>query len=113
MKKISDHLLHKKIFKTTSTDAIPTTCISDMNVRMLSLERNANELIDPFVKIDGEASVFEDSDVLSRLSEKVLLQKRRDMARNRLNERRTTLKCAVAPGMNVTVDRPKTKKIAM
>ena len=49
----SDHLLHKKIFKTTSTDAIPTTGISDMNItRMLSLERNANELIDPFVKVD-------------------------------------------------------------
>jgi len=80
-----------------------------MNItRMLSLEKN--DRIDPFAKIDEESSDSEDSDVLSRLSDKVLLQKRRDMARTQLNERRTTLKGAVAPGMNVTVDRPKTKK---
>ena len=64
-----------------------------------------------FLQIDEEDSESEDSDVFSELSQKVKLQKRRDMARTQLNERRTTLRSAVAPGMNVTVDRPKTKKL--
>ena len=75
------------------------------------LNINGLKISDDF-QIDEEDS-DEDSDVLSGLSKNVVLQKCRDMARTRLNERRTTLRSAVAPGMNVTVDRPKTKKVSL
>ena len=83
-------------------------------------QESTEELIDPFARIDEERE--DDDDSFTDLSRQgpqpshsrmrtTFIEKSRDLARSRLTQRRTTLKGLSAPGMDVTIERRKSKRL--
>ena len=92
---------------------------SRCTIRIRGQLQSNEELIDPFARIDEERD--EDDDSLTDLNHQgpqashsrmrtTFIEKSRDLARSRLTQRRTTLKGLSAPGMDVTVERRKSKR---
>ena len=85
-------------------------------------QESTEELVDPFARIDEERE--DDDDSFTDLSRQgpqashsrmrtTFIEKSRDLARSRLTQRRTTLKGLSAPGMDVTVERRKSKRLVL
>merc|ERR1711990_605997 len=85
-------------------------------------QESTEELVDPFARIDEERE--DDDDSFTDLSRQgpqashsrmrtTFIEKSRDLARPRLTQRRTTLKGLSAPGMDVTVERRKSKRVTL
>jgi len=85
-------------------------------------QESTEELVDPFARIDEERE--DDDDSFTDLSRQgpqashsrmrtTFIEKSRDLARSRLTQRRTTLKGLSAPGMDVTVERRKSKRVTL
>ena len=85
-------------------------------------QESTEELIDPFARIDEERE--DDDDSFTDLSRQgpqpshsrmrtTFIEKSRDLARSRLTQRRTTLKGLSAPGMDVTIERRKSKRLVL
>ena len=93
---------------------------SRCTIRIRGQIQSTEELIDPFARIDEERE--DDDDSFTDLTRQgpqashsrmrtTFIEKSRDLARSRLTQRRTTLKGLSAPGMDVTVERRKSKRL--